>query len=400
MAEMIFRFISGEEVMRTNDIANILSYLCWKDIMRARVSKKWREAAKQSIVPPTIFHIDSVRSYNAMRVMSTALPNMEQLSISNLGHENMYSIGKDPDEEMAQRTANLPSHDINIISSFRKLRVMHMCNALLNGSFPVLFNFQLLEKLSVQFCNYLTFDLDMLKGLPSLRELDCFGNPRLTGDLSSLRVLKGTLESVIIRCRDICGNLMDLADFPHMEELDLRCSSVTGDIRHISEHDFPALESLALPRTVCGGTYYLCQCISELPSLMHTIHLLLQHIPTLFEKDRLPRAFGWSLSKQSPDWYARDCRNGNPTPMPPFRLQLIQAGKRRGWSWCTFYGDHLCEINWLDPEPSRESSDYETYVEDLQRIEQHISFYRGFHEPPTEMEYRRLCDGLKQRQRD
>ena len=98
MAEMIFRFISGEEVMRTKDIANILSYLCWKDIMHARVSKKWREAAKQSIVPPTIFHIDSVRSYNAIRVMCTALPNMEQLSISNLGHENMYSIGKDPDE--------------------------------------------------------------------------------------------------------------------------------------------------------------------------------------------------------------------------------------------------------------------------------------------------------------
>jgi hypothetical protein len=58
--------------------------------------------------------------------------------------------------------------------------------------------------------------------------------------------------------------------------------------------------------------------------------------------------------------------------------------------------DHSCEINWLDPEPSSESSDYEIYIEELQHIdiERHINFYRGYHQPPTEEEYRRLCERL------
>ena len=51
----------------------------------------------------------------------------------------------------------------------------------------------------------------------------------------------------------------------------------------------------------------------------------------------------------------------------------------------------------LDPAPSSESSDYETYIEELQRVEQDIYFYRGYYEPPTAEEYRRLCEGLEQR---
>eukprot|EP00574_Skeletonema_japonicum_P004396 CAMPEP_0201715500 /NCGR_PEP_ID=MMETSP0593-20130828/1674_1 /ASSEMBLY_ACC=CAM_ASM_000672 /TAXON_ID=267983 /ORGANISM="Skeletonema japonicum, Strain CCMP2506" /LENGTH=424 /DNA_ID=CAMNT_0048205017 /DNA_START=85 /DNA_END=1359 /DNA_ORIENTATION=+ len=407
MTEHIFRFIGGEEVMRTTDIANILSYLGWADIMRARVSRKWRDAAKMTIVAPpsdfaSDFVVDSVRSYNAMSVMSTALPNMQQISISNLGHEDIYSNGEDPDEVLAGRTANLPVHDINIISSLRQLRNMHMCNAVLNGRFPALFNFPLLQKLSIQYCNYLKFDLALLEGLPSLKELDCNGNSHLTGNIGSLRALKDSLEIIIIRCRNISGDLMDLSDFPHLEELDLRCTNVSGDIRDIviGRNDFPALESLALPRTVHGGIYYVLHSIKEVPSLMHTIHLLLQRTPTLFEKDRLSKAFGWSLSKQSPDWYARDDGNGS-TP-PPFRLQFVQAGTRLGWSWCTFYGDHLCEINWLDPVPDRDSSDYAAYMEDLRRIERRIAFYRGYHQqPPTEQQYRAavpsFLDGIEQR---
>ena len=48
-------------------------------------------------------------------------------------------------------------------------------------------------------------------------------------------------------------------------------------------------------------------------------------------------------------------------------------------------------MNWLDPEPDRESSDYEKYIEVLQSIEKHgrADFYKGFHQPPTEEEYNR-----------
>jgi hypothetical protein len=51
-----------------------------------------------------------------------------------------------------------------------------------------------------------------------------------------------------------------------------------------------------------------------------------------------------------------------------------------------------CEVNWLDPEQAKESSDYEKYIEDLRGIEQQVNFYRGFHQPPTDEEYCRLWE--------
>ena len=194
---------------------------------------------------------------------------------------------------------------------------------------------------------------------------------------------------------------MDLADFPRLAWLDLSSTNATGDIRDIRVHDFTALESLYLPKSVHGGRNYEFQLISDVPGFMQGIHLLLQRTPTLFDEDWLSEAFGWTLSKDSPDWYDCDWDDSYDwddweSPPPPFRLQFIQAGSRRGWSWCIFDIpiNDSCEINWLDPEPSSESSDYEAYIDELQQIEQPVDFYRGYRQPPTEQEYRRLCEGL------
>ena len=85
---------------------------------------------------------------------------------------------------------------------------------------------------------------------------------------------------------------------------------------------------------------------------------------------------------------------------PRFSLQIIQAGSRLGWSWCVRTSGalgqesrSLCQINWLDPEPRSDSSDYEAYVDKIQRIQHRIGFYRGYFQPPTAEEYRRLCRG-------
>jgi len=176
-----------------------------------------------------------------------------------------------------QITDHVPTHDIDIISQFRKLRSLDMFLAPLNGRYPALFNFPLLEKLSIAECSNLRFDLDMLQGLPSLKnlDLDCDHNPYFTGNLRSLRVLKDTLEKVVIvGCFKIRGNFMDLADFPRLHQLCLRGTKVTGHIRDIGESDFPVLEeSFALPDTVHGGEWYKFQRISEVPSFMHTMHL-------------------------------------------------------------------------------------------------------------------------------
>jgi len=168
---------AGEEI-GADEVVNIFSFLSHADIMKARVCISWREAAKKTIVPPSEFVVKSKRSYNAMRVMSTstALPNLQQLSISNLRGRHIYSNGDDPDEAIAAETVHYTTHthDINIITRFRNLRVLVIGTICMNGRYPLLFNFSHLQRLHIN-CDFLKWDLHMLSGFPSLRELELNG---------------------------------------------------------------------------------------------------------------------------------------------------------------------------------------------------------------------------------
>jgi len=372
-------------------IAIIFGFFPPDDIMRMRrVCRKWREAAKKTIVPMADFGVDSVVKYNAMRVMTTALPNLQQLQISHLGAAHKYSDGEDPADELwATATANFITHDIEIISSFRKLRRLNIqakAQMSLNGRYPVLFDFPLLCNLRIYGADYIEFDLEMLQGLPSLKELDLYGNANLTGNLRSLRVLKDTLEKVeIVNCPDVEGSFMDLADFPHLWELDLfDASAVTGDVREICEHEFPVLKSLCLPKGVYGCDGQEFQSISDAHDVISVLYS--------FRKQRPPSLLcDWygKLSEDSPDWYDGDPGAVyNPAPM---YVIFVEAGSRVGYRWETAHGIPIaCEVNWLDPEPNRDSSDYGKYIEELQGYEGDVNIYRGYHQPPTEDE----CDRL------
>ena len=180
-------------------LANIFGYLRPEDIMLARLNKKMREAAKTTIVPMTRFRVDSVRKFNALVAMSTALPNLQQIQIGYLGREHNYRDGEDRDEDRVAYDDESTTHDIEILSRFIKLRILELPIAPLNGRYPFLFNFPLLEQLKIHFSYCLKLDLEMLAtGLPSLKELHCHDNKFLTGNLNSLRVLKDTLAIVHI----------------------------------------------------------------------------------------------------------------------------------------------------------------------------------------------------------
>jgi hypothetical protein len=140
----------------------------------------------------------------------------------------------------------------------------------------------------------------MLSGFPLLKEFYCISNRLLTGNISSLRVLKNTLEKVTIKdCEKVEGNFMDLADFPHLKELVLDDTAVTGDIRDIGENDFLSLEELSLPKGVYGGWGYEFQLISDALDLVRAVYLLKKQRPALIDID------SWSgkLSRHSTDWY-------------------------------------------------------------------------------------------------
>jgi hypothetical protein len=381
----------------TDELAHIFGFLPREDILRARLNKKMREAAKKTIVPLTDFVVISGETYNAMATMSTALPNSPQITLCYLDHGHKFSDGEDPVDYRAELTANWTTYDI--ISNFTRLRILTIEDAPLNGRYPFLFNFPLLQSLNVSDCSYLKWDLEMLAGLPLLKELNCDINRGLTGNINSLRLLKDTLTTVVIsNCFEVEGNFIDLAHFPHLNHLDLSFTAVKGDIREIRQSDFSALEYLDLPSGVYGGSGYQFQRISDGPDVMSTLYCILKQRPTL----RLNDWYGMyaELSGDSPDWYDRMVLDDD--RLPPFHIRIVQAGSRVGYRWQSpwisedetshYEGCVACEVNWFDPEPFKESSDYAKYIEELQKVERQVDFYRGFHQPPTEEEYNRLWD--------
>ena len=338
-----------------------------------------------------------------MRVMTTALPNLQQITIGPLGRGNRWSEGEDPNEGSRRYLtfcADWITHDFEMISNFGKLLTLHVENATgLNGSYPFLFSsFPLLQKLTIRGCDFLTWDLEMLVGFPLLRELKCNGhNEHLTGNINKLRVLKDTLEKVVIRfCGAVEGSFMDLADFPRLKELDLYETPVTGDIRDIGENDFSSLEHLDLSKEIYGGSNYRLQHVSDALDLVNTLHLLKKQRPAL----SLLKGWHATLSEDSPEYDSvEDAPYGHcPYYPPPLHIGFVQAGSRIGFRWRIGEGASACEVNWLDPEPDRESSDYGQYIRELEEIESHVDLYKGFHRPPTEAEFREIVIPLVRRE--
>ncbi len=396
---------AGFNKLSSNQTAVILGFLDYKNIMISRrVSRKFCDAAKITIVPmycgsnyrysEVNLRVGSVKEYNGMRVMTAAVPNLQYLTIGYLGRGHKYIDGEDPDKECARSTANKTTHNIGIISNFRKLRRLDIYNSPLNGRYPSLFNFPLLQVLDID-TSRLKWDLDMLVGLPSLKELRCYDG-KVSGNIKSLRVLKRTLKVIRFNhCNNIEGKFTDLADFPRLKSLELNyCSNVAGDIRKLGSSDFPKLTKLELSEGVIGGRNYQFQRVSEVPSVINALYRLIRRDPSPFPNfNDLHLYRTWKLSRDSPDWYDAVGQQGMPSP--PHTVGFVRVGTRLGWRWLTSsYGTlkNSCEIQWLDPEPGRESSGYEDYIRELESIQDDIFCFEGYDQPPTAEEYNQLCE--------
>lgn len=412
---------------------DVLGYLGWKDILRARgCSIKWRDMATRVHVAPAAehkrpvtfmskftnpeetcceFQVYSPKRYNALVGLTRVLPNLHQIELRSLGYGHKYGDGEDPwnvddlwsaadalddteleayIDELAECSCN--EHSIAIIENFRQLRNLYITGAQLNGTYRSLFNFPHLRRLHISNALFLKWDLELLRGLPSLEELIFTGKRefaarvQVKGNIQSLRIQKDTLKKVhICHCNHIEGDLTDLADFPYLAELNLFGTSVKGDVRNIQANHFPAIKHLSLPDTVHGASTF--KRIDDVPGTMKTISFLKKRTPTLF------RGRYWYLSESSLDWY-----RGSAEPMdpkPPFGVELVKAGKRIGWRWTNAETRSLrrnfapCEVNWIDPEPS-EGEDYAVYEKELHNIRRGSDLYRGLYQPPTMEEYKKL----------
>ena len=420
---------SDADLLTINILPSIFGFLDWKDILRVRVNKKWRDAATETLVPPSFepkivldecgciiprkeddleesfqFNVCSGSSYAALEVLKTALPKLQQIHLSAFEQPNEEGIRKanlflpesllpplakfmdgiDPNIRAINSKRRYISYDVSIITNFKYLRNLIIEDAPLNGKYSCLFNLPNLRDLSIFNCNDLIWDLDMLSGLPLLEELHCENNAGVSGDIKSLAILKDTLrELTMVKCDGIKGDIMSLASFPILEELELDASNVDCDsIRQVdSEVHFPKLGTLHLPKVL--------ERVDQAQDFVGVLRLLTKRVECPY--------MTVGLADDSPDRYEgmEDC------PLPPLVVEMVKVGSRIGWRWTndlSGYEEQSCDINWMDEEPLDGDDGFEEYQEKLQELEGYgKGFFNSFTlHPPTEEDYNKICTERKE----
>lgn len=140
------------DVLSIDEVAIILGYLSWREILRYRVCKKWKNAALVTTVPLTHFilqghlkireySINSAWKYEALTWMARSLPLLQQINICNGMEDLFFEDGEDP--EPTTQGLERQTHQINDVAMFSNLRSLSIKHVeSLNGRYPCLFNFK------------------------------------------------------------------------------------------------------------------------------------------------------------------------------------------------------------------------------------------------------------------
>lgn len=371
--------MSGIGILGTDLLASVLSFLSWKEVLCVRVCQKWKEAALAA--PLTEIFVNKRKIGLKLDWISRVLPRTQKLRFDqslSASEEFHFAAGENAGLSVLSITSIPSSVDLRPIENFSNLRhlVLHQTN--LNGSYPFLFQFHNLESLDLTWNRRLKWDLSMLAVSPNLKILFCVNNESLTGTLDNLRVLRRTLKVLNLSgCKEVTGSLNDLFDFPVLEKVNLSGTKVTGDIRHITSSDFVSIKELNVGHGVYGGEDTFSR-IDAATEFMLVKSIFLKRLPNLFDSRR------WHLAYDSPDRYDF---HGHHSREPPFWVEFVRAGPRRGWRWTNAVHGGSCEIRWLDPELDQGDERYTDYIRDLENKNRDVGFYEGLTEPPTEQEH-------------
>lgn len=231
------------------------------------------------------------------------------------------------------------------------------------------------------------WQLSDLEALPKLKDLRSINNRCITGDLKDLLVLSKTLIVVDVSgCDKVTGNLCDLAQMPLLEWLGMARTRVVGDIRSIRPGHFVSLQGIGLDNCIYGASEFYR--VSHASEVMRARHQIMKQS----KRDYPIYPFVLRLSSDSPDYHERiEQRLYTSERDPPFNIETVAVGNRRGWRWSNYLGGH-CDVHWFDPEPQPSDAGYTTYQAELLQLQQEEgSLFSGFLDPPTQNEYLELC---------
>lgn len=352
-------------------LSRILSYLSWKETVRCReVSTQWRETVYDTPVRDIL--ISSPSMAENLQLISRCLPKLQALQIRKQTEMDDYLFRP---------------------SFFEHLKELDCRDSLgLCNSFSEILPLKHLQALNLHGNENLKWKLSNLAAFPNLEDLRCINSRSIAGDLKDLSVFSRQMVVLDVSgCGNVTGNLMDVAQWSKLWWFGMSRTKIEGDLRKIRPGDFPALEMIGLDHHIYGASEI--QRISHAPEIMKARHQISKQSSQ--ESPIFPVTV-LGLSTDSPDYHERiEQRLYTSERDPPFCIENVIAGDRRGWRWSNYLGG-CCDIRWLDPEPDamQDEERYKNYTEELALILQtdyDRSIFTGFLDPPTPEEYENLC---------
>jgi hypothetical protein len=353
-------------ILHGDVLANILSYLPWREVLKCRmVSPEWRDAVLSTPVQEIV--VDTLDLAHELPSLAVVMPGLQKLKLlSPLDYNDTFIV----DDEV-----------LSLARGFRQLTSLEMGKTTLRTCAPRIMHLHNLETLDLGWNERLVWDLADLSAIPRLKNLLCIFNIELTGDLIILQALSRTLVALnLLGCKRIVGNLQTLVSFPRLEKLNVYGTKVTGDVRKIGSPDFPCLKKIRLGEHVYGGS--TVNRIVDAPEVMEAWHRFEIRNPGIWTRQNCPKFALEAPERQRylPSFAA-----------VPFSLEMIRCGPRYGWRWTNRIKKGHCEIHWFDVEPRPDDNGYDLYVRDLAAVMNGIpAFYRGLLVPPSPEEYHRI----------
>ena len=346
-------------------LVRVLSYLPWRQVVHCRrLSRPWQQA----VAATPVVEVDVYQRLDIAQI-AHCFPRLQSLRIH-------HSVGVT--DEHLRESLSLLRHLTRL-----ECREAHS----LRYSFAEMRQLTHLRRLNLHNNTELEWNLECVASdLPNLIDLRCINNRRLQGRLGDLETLSQLEVLDVSGCRQVTGNWLDLSHLTKVRWVGFSRTAVGGDLRKLKPGMYPALQLTGLGEEVYGAREF--NRVADAPAILRARHQLIQQ-----SSEEIPLfPFQLRLAETSPDYHERiEQRLYTSERDPPFCIENVQVGCRRGWRWSNYLGG-VCDIRWLDPEP-QDNDAFEVYAQELAQLMQESaqSIFLGFLDPPTPSEYELLC---------
>jgi hypothetical protein len=391
-------------VLQGDLLCRIVSFLTWQEMVRIRrVAVPWKATVASMAVKEQVH----IRNQSVLHGLAVCLPKLESLRMDQ-HTELLLSPGYN------NNTDNVLARFTNLVH----FQCFHLPTILRQGwetdsFYKMVSQWTFLQYLNLHGCEELEWKLSDLSGLNHLKDIRCINNRELTGDVQDLffsppqekepnnnkrptSLCHNLIILDISGCQQVTGRLSDFGPLPKLQWLGIARSQVTGDLRiDICQPGyFISIQGMGLDNDKVYGAGHIDR-VCDAAAVMKARHQILQH--STWDTPLFPMLV--HLSPESPEYHERpEQRLYSSDRDPPFSLETVIVGSRRGWRWSNYLGG-FCDTHWLDPEPTPTNVDddddccYETYRKEFVEFQQRqeASMFAGLLDPPTPQRYRSLC---------